>query len=66
MQIQENSKWWLHCQDFSSLEQGEVWDEAAVGSWVLISGGWLKRTSRMRNRVEILTRNLSNASVYTP
>ena len=29
------------CKDFSSLEQGEVWGEAAVGSWVLSSVGWL-------------------------
>ena len=25
------------CKDFSSLEQGEVWGEAAVGNWVLSS-----------------------------
>ena len=27
------------CKDFSSLEQGEVWGEAAVGNWVLSSEG---------------------------
>ena len=25
------------CKDFSSLEQGEVWGEAAVRNWVLSS-----------------------------
>ena len=29
------------CKDFSSLKQGEVWGEAAVGNWVLSSVRWL-------------------------